>query len=131
MKLNLTEAQYETLRQYLSDLSTDDILSIVRQINGYNSDLNNLVWYDIDNEFNELLDGLTPWEIARSIFYGDFNPCHSYWRYDAYGNLESTNFIDYDDDDITSIIDTIEWIEAKYIPDEIIEFLEEEGIIND
>ena len=42
--------------------------------------------------FDEICEGMTPSEIARSIFYGDFNPNHEYFHYDGYGNFESTDY---------------------------------------
>lgn len=42
--------------------------------------------------FDEICEGMTPSDIARSIFYGDFNPNHEYFHYDGYGNFESTNY---------------------------------------
>ena len=42
--------------------------------------------------FDEICEGMTPSDIARSIFYGDFNPNHKYFHYIGYGNVESTNY---------------------------------------
>ena len=42
--------------------------------------------------FDEICEGMTPSDIARSIFYGDFNPHHAYFHYNGYGNFESTDF---------------------------------------
>ena len=40
--------------------------------------------------FDETCERMTPSEIARSIFYGDFNPNHDYFHFNGYGNFEST-----------------------------------------
>ena len=48
--------------------------------------------YSMD-EFDEMHCGMTPWEIARAVTYGDFCAAHDYFRYNGYGNLESTNYI--------------------------------------
>ena len=40
--------------------------------------------------FDEICEGMTPSDIARSIFYGDFNPNHDYFHFNGYGNFEST-----------------------------------------
>lgn len=42
--------------------------------------------------FDEICEGMTPSEIARSIFFGDFNPNHDYFHFNGYGNFESTDF---------------------------------------
>jgi len=41
--------------------------------------------------FDEICEGMTPSDIARSIVYGDFNPNHDYFHFNGYGNFESTN----------------------------------------
>ena len=41
--------------------------------------------------FDEICEGMIPSDIARSIFYGDFNPNHDYFHFNGYGNFESTN----------------------------------------
>ena len=41
--------------------------------------------------FDEICEGMTPSEIARSIAYGDFNPNHDYFHFNGYGNFESTD----------------------------------------
>lgn len=46
---------------------------------------------DMDN-FDELLYGWEPMKIALCIRFGDFNPNHNYFRFDGYGNLESTDY---------------------------------------
>ena len=42
--------------------------------------------------FDEICEGMTPSDIARSIFYGDFNLNHEYFHFNGYGNFESTNY---------------------------------------
>lgn len=42
--------------------------------------------------FDEICEGMTPSDIARSIFYGDFNPNHDYFHFNGYGNFESTSY---------------------------------------
>ena len=67
-------------------------------------------FYSMD-EFDEILDGNTPSELARKIFYGydldysnpdtgkyeEFNPNKAYFRFNGYGNLVSTDYSDYSD----------------------------------
>lgn len=42
-------------------------------------------------DFDELLSGFKPWEIARAVHYGEFVPTEEYFRFNDYGNLESTD----------------------------------------
>lgn len=65
-----------------------ELLEMVKEVNGYNGDLEYLEFYDMEC-FNELLYGLELEEIARRIFHGDFNPYHEYFKFNDYGNLES------------------------------------------
>ena len=42
-----------------------------------------------DNYFIEKM------EVARAVQYGDYNFNHKYVKFDGYGNLESTDFLDW------------------------------------
>ena len=65
-----------------------ELLEMVQEVNGYNGDLEHLEFYDMEC-FNELMDSLEPEEIARRVFFGDFNPNHEYFKFNGYANLES------------------------------------------
>jgi|DEB0MinimDraft_10_1074344.scaffolds.fasta_scaffold61685_2 hypothetical protein len=56
--------------------------------------------FDMD-DFNELMNGYEPTYIADRISFGEFSSNHDYFKFDGYGNLESTNylsdFIDFED----------------------------------
>ena len=115
----------------------DKIVQIRDIINGFT--LNTLVEccsqldgdaavYSMDS-FNETMYYLNPWDLARAVCYGEFEPIHSYFRVNIYGNLESTNepieegwidvdelakyAVDYDEDfgvnEICSLLD--QWVE--------------------
>lgn len=40
-------------------------------------------------EFDEVCAGFTPSDLVLKVRHGDFNPCHSYFTFDGYANLES------------------------------------------
>ena len=46
--------------------------------------------YDMD-EFDDTFCDTPAWNVARAAFYGDFRPCDSFFRFNGYGNLESTD----------------------------------------
>lgn len=121
----MNEKQREAILDFLNDCNDEGILNIVRDINGYSGDYDNLVWYDMEYEFDELCDGMKPWEIARACYYGDFNPTHDYWRYDGYGNFESTDYLDYDESDKEDIVNAIENIPYSYLPNDIQQILDD------
>lgn len=123
MELNVK--QENAIRDFLREQTDDNILRIVKEINGWDGQLENLTWYDIEYEFNELMDGVEPWEIARATYYGEFNPTHTFWRYNAYGNFESTDYLNYDNADIEEIIEALYSIPWEYFPDDIKELLED------
>ena len=121
----MNNKQYDAIMEYLDDLDDRDILSLVRDINGYDGSLESLEWFEMEYEFDDLLSGMSPWDIARAVAYGDFAPGHDYWRWNAYGNLESTDWLDYDESDKDEIINAIDNLPYRYVPDEIRNILDE------
>ena len=114
----MKENTFETIHEFLNRANTETILSIIREINGYNGSLEDMKWYDME-EFDELLEGKTPWEIARACYYGSFCPADGYFKWNGYGNLESTDFINLDDSDIQEILEAIDSIPYRYLPSDI------------
>ena len=122
MELNVK--QENTIRDFLREQTDDNILDIVREINGWDGQLEDLTWYNMD-EFDELLSGIEPWEIARAAFFGEFNPTHDYWHYNTCGNFESTDYLDYDNTDIESIINALWDVPFEDFPNELKDLLDE------
>ena len=81
----------QAIRNYVEQLNGDDLAYLLQYMNGYDGCFEEANYYDMD-EFDELLAGSTPMEIAQMIFFGEFNPDDEYFRFDAYGNLESADF---------------------------------------
>ena len=82
---------YEDLIEYLKD-NTDLLREMVGEVNGYNGYLDGYVWYDNDEYFySDFFNDKM--EVARAVFYGgnDYNFTDDYVRFDAYGNLETSN----------------------------------------
>ena len=77
------------LESYLLD-NMDVTGYMVREINAWGGYLEHLEYFDME-EFDLVLEGYTPSEVANRIFYGSFNPNDEYFRFNAYGNLESAN----------------------------------------
>lgn len=103
---------------------------IVHDINSYDGTFNNLAYYDMDS-FNEFMQGLTPMEIAHRIHFGDFNPMHAYFTFDAYANLRSADdwisdraLSSYTDEIADWIIDNCGY-NTIFLPEEL------EAILND
>lgn len=83
------DEKVETIKNIIEDMDDSDAVA-----------LHNEYCYETDNyddeiiemeRFDEICEGMTPSDIARSIVYGDFNPNHDYFHFNGYGNFESTD----------------------------------------
>jgi len=84
----------EAITTYVENLIGDDLAYLLQHINAYDGNFEDCVYYDMD-EFDEFMYGHTPTEIAQMIYFGDdFNPNDDYFRFNAYGNLESADWRD-------------------------------------
>lgn len=118
--------RYEMIKELLDNMADDELIAIH---NEYCSNSNNMDDYIYRmEEFDEIMQGYTPWDLARCCYFGkEFNPCHEYFQFNGYANLESADYIGGNIQIYTSDI-------AKYIDDnddalynsEIEEFLTEE-----
>lgn len=89
-----TMTREQAIRNYVEHLIGDDLAVLLQHMNVYDGCFEESTYYDMDS-FDEFMDGYTPTEIARMIFHGgDFNPNDEYFRFNAYGNLESANWGD-------------------------------------
>jgi len=110
---------------FIKKADDSTLLTIISCINSINGDLDSLLWYDM-SEFDELCCGMKPLDIARAIIFGDFNAMHDYWRWDAYGNLESVDYLNYDNEDKDDVYNALCGIDVKYWPDEILNYINSE-----
>lgn len=78
------EDKIEQIKDILDNLDLDELVSCCSYLDGDDA------IYPMD-DFNELLYGREPWEIARAAYYGEFCPADSYFRFNAYAHLESTD----------------------------------------
>lgn len=79
------------IKEYLENLSDSELLSLwneYRRVNCYDGDI-----YDMD-EFDEICGNINPSDLACKIFYGKFNPNDTYFIFNGYENLESSNYLD-------------------------------------
>ena len=84
----------QAIRNYVEHLIGDDLTVLLQHMNGYDSCFENDIYYDMD-AFDDFMSNYTPMEIAQMIFFGgDFNPNHDFFRFNAYGNIESANWYD-------------------------------------
>ena len=84
----------DAICNYVEQLNGDDLAMLLQHMNSYDGCFEEANYYDMD-EFDEFMANYTPMEIAQMIFYGDeFNPNDEYFRFNAYGNLESADWHD-------------------------------------
>ena len=99
----------EMIVAVLEDVRERELVSIYNRyldlVNGFDDYI-----YSMD-EFDEILFGSTPEQIARLIFYGNFNPNYDYFKFDGYGNLQSIAAYALGD-----------FIDIEYIADHIIDY---------
>ena len=86
-----TMTREEAIRNYVEQLNGDDLTYLLRHMNAYDGCFEETNYYDMA-KFDEFLADDTPTEIAQMIFFGDFNPNDDYFRFNAYGNLESADW---------------------------------------
>ena len=113
--------------------NTDLFNNCIEQLDGYNGYLNDDRYYCM-YDINEILSDKKPLEIMNMVFFGrdadnytydainnkyhykQFNPNANYFKFDGYGNLISTNYIDYSDliDEyaISSIMENRQYIDS-------------------
>lgn len=106
--------------EVINDLSTNEQVALYNEfaVDTYNNE-----WLEMD-EFNNIMSGYSPIDIANKIFYGDFNPNHDYFTFDGYDNLESADFPNIYADEIAEYcIDS----DCAFGNNEIREILDERG----
>lgn len=78
-----------TIKRYLLN-NMETTRDVVNELNWYNNCLDFLDFYYME-DLDECLHGSEPSTILNKMFYGDFNPNNDYFKFNAYGNLESYN----------------------------------------
>lgn len=82
--------RYEKIKEVLEAMDTSDIIGIHNEYcNAANFPDDYIYCMD---EFDDIMQGRNPWEIAWCCYYGDFCPAHDYFRFNGYANLESFDF---------------------------------------
>lgn len=85
-----------TIKDYLLN-NMELTIDLVNDLNSWNGCLDFLNVYDMDS-FDSFMEGEKPTWIAERIFYGSFNPNSSYFRFDSYGNLESMDYFELEEE---------------------------------
>lgn len=106
----------------------DELVSVVREINGYDGSLEYLEAYENDEEFFSLFYESRVSEAVRAVSYGDYNYNDEYVKFNGYGNLETLTGYEYKKrlyDSIDDIVETmIDNVGNIYLNDDLNEMVE-------
>lgn len=96
----------------LNDFNT--LRDVVNELDSWNGCLDYLGVYFNDEEFFDMFFENKPMEVARAIYYGDFNYNDDYIKFNGYGNLETFSEYEYEEllkENIEEIIENL----IKYV----------------
>ena len=121
----------EKIREYLLN-NEETLLDVVSELNSWNGCLENLEFWENDEEFfNTFFDN--PMDAIRATYYGNYNYNDDYVKFNGYGNIDS--YSEYErieeiKDNIDDIVENlVEYYYNIYINEElenlILELLEE------
>lgn len=98
----------EYLKNYLENLSNDELLEVNNQYNEYEP-----IYYN-DEDFFEMFSSRL--EIARAIYYGNYKYCDEFVKINDLGNLETSDFIDdlIDVDNLAYILEDTDYLKGEY-----------------
>lgn len=118
----------EKVTEYLLE-NVDELQQIANEIHSYSGDLEHLQFFENDEEFFETFFSHNPMEAVRASFYGDYHYTEPFVRFDGYGNLESLEEYQIEEElknNVDEIIDLmIENRENIDLPDEVKKLLEQ------
>ena len=90
----MTMTREQAIRNYVENISDDELVELIQRMSFYDGSFEDCIYYDME-DFDEFLASHTPMEIAQMICFGDyFSPNDEYFRFNAYGNLESADWSD-------------------------------------
>ena len=82
--------RYEKIKSALDEMSTAELVNVHNAYCGAANYMDDYI-YNMD-EFDEIMSGQSPWEIARCAYYGDFCPADDYFWFNGYANLCSADY---------------------------------------
>ncbi|MGV3127684.1 hypothetical protein ACEE74_11910, partial [Streptococcus orisratti] len=95
----------KNVRDYLLN-DMEELMDVVREINGWNGDLEHLSFEENDEEFFKVYFRDDPLKAVQAVCFGEYTYSDEYVRFDGYGNLES--FTDFQvEEELKSSIDDI------------------------
>ena len=125
------------LEKLKEKLTVDDLKEMLLSINNYDNRLKNLDYQENSEDFFSAYYSNNPYEVARAVYYGDYNFNDEYVKINVYGNLESISEYEFNDlveeykeEIISEYLDILEededFLKYDYLY-QIIQDLKEEG----
>ena len=111
------------IKDLLENMSESKLYTIANEYFDKTEYYDNTI-YDMD-EFDEIMSGMSPSDIALKIFYGDFRPNDHYFKFDGCANFQSFDYIS-DEVDLEEIADYIVNNDEDFDNSDIREILDEE-----
>lgn len=82
------EQKQKAIEEILDNLSDDALVDVN---NAYQECVNGDKYIYSTDDFDELMDGRTPTDIANRVTFGDYNPYHMWFWFNGYGNVVSSD----------------------------------------
>lgn len=118
----------EKVMEAIENLSSDEAVSLWNEYCSEDGRMDDYI-YSM-NEFDETMGNMTPLDVARTCYYGEFCPADDYFWFNGYANLESSDFPSMDDKSPFYAKELATWIiknENALYCDEIQEILDEDN----
>ena len=96
--------KYSEILKRVEALGGEDKYRLVSAIFEYLGYQNDEEWYPMDEFDTSFMNN--PMDIALKIYHGNFNPYANYFKFDAYGNLVSSDYLETELSD-SEIVDLI------------------------
>ena len=103
------------IREYLLN-NEDVLLDVVSELNSWNGCLDNLDFWENDEEFfNTFFDN--PMEAIRATYYGNYNYNDDYVKFNGYGNIDSYSEYERIEEikDKTEMTEESEYVKREFI----------------
>lgn len=118
------EQKVNEIENIINNLSDDEMVDLNNEYQGWVNGDNYI--YSMD-DFDEIMDGKTPSEIANMVTYGDYNPFNMWFWFNGYGNVVSGDCPEYSNGwDVTAIAEYCVDEDEDFGFDEIREILDED-----
>lgn len=85
------EQKQKAIEEILDNLADHEIVDVN---NAYQDCINGDKYIYSTDDFDELMNGETPSEIASRVAFGDYNPFHKWFWFNGYGNIVSGDYPD-------------------------------------